>query len=46
MKLASALGISGTPSYVIGKDVVLGAIGADALKARIKLARETAGSAP
>jgi protein-disulfide isomerase len=46
MKLASALGVSGTPSYVIGKDVVLGAIGADALKARIKLARETAGSAP
>jgi protein-disulfide isomerase len=45
MKLASALGISGTPSYVIGKGVVLGAVGVDALKARIKLARETTGSA-
>ena len=46
MKLASALGFAGTPSYVIGKGVVLGAIGVDALKARVKLARETAGSAP
>ncbi|MBV8961914.1 MAG: DsbA family protein [Hyphomicrobiales bacterium] len=45
MKLASALGISGTPGYVIGKDVVLGAVGAPALKTRVKLARETAGSA-
>ena len=46
MKLASALGFSGTPSYVIGKGVILGAVGVEALKARIKLARETAGSAP
>ena len=45
MKLASALGFAGTPSYVIGKGVVLGAIGVDALKARVKLARETVGSA-
>jgi protein-disulfide isomerase len=45
MKLASALGFSGTPSYVVGKDVIIGAVGVDALKARIKLARETAGSA-
>ncbi|MBV9559391.1 MAG: DsbA family protein [Bradyrhizobium sp.] len=44
-KLASALGISGTPSYVIGKDVIVGAIGADALKAHIKLAREASRSA-
>lgn len=41
MKLASALGVSGTPSYVIGNGVIMGAVGADALKARIKLARET-----
>ena len=27
MKLASALGFAGTPSYVVGGDVVLGAVG-------------------
>ena len=45
MKLASVLGFSGTPSYVIGKDVIMGAVGVDALKARIRLARATAGPA-
>ncbi|HKN29690.1 MAG TPA: DsbA family protein [Roseiarcus sp.] len=39
MKLASALGFSGTPSYVIGQEVVMGAVGAAALKERIAKAR-------
>jgi protein-disulfide isomerase len=39
MKLATALGFSGTPSYVIGKDVVMGAVGEAALKDRIAKAR-------
>ena len=39
MKLASALGVSGTPTYVIGKEVVVGAIGAAGLKERIAEAR-------
>jgi len=43
-KLASALGFSGTPSYVIGKDVVMGAVGAAALKEHIARARALAGA--
>ena len=39
MKLASALGFSGTPSYVIGNDVVMGAVGAAALKEDIARTR-------
>jgi len=39
-KLARDLGINGTPGYVIGNDVVLGAVGLAALKERIKLARK------
>ena len=35
MKLGEALGINGTPSYVIGKDIVVGAVGLEALQARI-----------
>ena len=38
-KLASALGITGTPGYVIGKNVVLGAVGLATLKGRIDTAR-------
>ena len=34
-KVAEALGLNGTPSYVIGKDVVIGAVGLDALKEKI-----------
>ena len=34
-KIAEALGLNGTPSYVIGKDVVIGAVGLDALKEKI-----------
>ncbi|WP_213774471.1 DsbA family protein [Bradyrhizobium sp. dw_78] len=39
MKLAEAMGMNGTPSYVIGKQVVVGAIGLDGLKEKIALAR-------
>jgi protein-disulfide isomerase len=39
MKLASALGIRGTPGYVIGDNVVLGAVGSAALKSTIDSAR-------
>jgi protein-disulfide isomerase len=39
-KLAEALGLNGTPSYVIGKDVVIGAVGAAALKEKIAAARK------
>ncbi len=35
MQLAEALGINGTPSYVIGKDIVVGAVGLEALQGRI-----------
>jgi protein-disulfide isomerase len=38
-KLASAVSITGTPGYVIGKDVVLGAVGITGLKHEIDAAR-------
>jgi protein-disulfide isomerase len=38
-KLAEALGLNGTPSYVINTDVVIGAVGLDALKEKINTAR-------
>jgi protein-disulfide isomerase len=39
MKLAGALGLSGTPGYVIGNTVVLGAVGLGALRTQIGSAR-------
>ncbi len=36
MKLADALGVSGTPTYVVGDEVVVGAVGLDDLKQKIK----------
>ena len=39
MKLAEALGLNGTPSYVVGSDVVVGAVGLDALKQKVNQAR-------
>jgi len=39
MKLAEAMGMNGTPSYVIGKQVVIGAVGLDNLKEKIGSAR-------
>jgi protein-disulfide isomerase len=38
-KLAEALGLNGTPSYVIGNDVVVGAVGLPALQEKISTAR-------
>ena len=38
-KLAEAMGMNGTPSYVIGKQVVVGAVGLDGLKEKIGIAR-------
>lgn len=38
-KLAEALGLNGTPSYVIGEEIVVGAVGLSALKEKINLAR-------
>jgi len=39
MKLADALGVNGTPSYVVGDEVVVGAVGIDALREKIKAER-------
>ena len=38
-KLAESMGMNGTPSYVIGKQVVVGAIGVEGLKEKIGIAR-------
>jgi protein-disulfide isomerase len=38
-KLAEALGLNGTPSYVIGPNVVVGAVGLPALKEKVNTAR-------
>lgn len=38
-KLAESMGMNGTPSYVIGKQVVVGAVGIDGLKEKVGLAR-------
>jgi protein-disulfide isomerase len=38
-KLAEAMGMNGTPSYVIGKQVVIGAVGLEGLKEKIGVAR-------
>src|SRR6185295_10873610 len=40
MKLAEALGLNGTPSYVINNDVVIGAVGLAALSQKIQAARQ------
>jgi len=40
MKLADALGVSGTPSYVVGSELVVGAVGLDALKEKIDAERK------
>jgi protein-disulfide isomerase len=39
MKIAEALGLNGTPSYVIGSDVVVGAVGLPALQEKINTSR-------
>jgi protein-disulfide isomerase len=40
MKLAEALGLNGTPSYVIGNDVVVGAVGLATLSQKVQAARQ------
>jgi protein-disulfide isomerase len=40
MKLAEALGLNGTPSYVIGNDVVIGAVGLSTLNQKVQAARK------
>lgn len=39
-ELGKALGLNGTPSYVIGDDVAVGAVGLAALKDKVKAARQ------
>src|SRR5215467_6991952 len=39
LKLAEDMGMNGTPSYVIGKQVVVGAVGLEGLKEKIGIAR-------
>ncbi len=39
LKVAEALGLNGTPSYVVGSDVVIGAVGLATLKEKIEAAR-------
>src|SRR3954465_11361188 len=38
-RLAEEMGMNGTPSYVIGKQVVIGAVGVDSLREKIGVAR-------
>jgi protein-disulfide isomerase len=45
MQLADKLGLNGTPSYVIGPNVVIGAVGYEALKEKIEQARACAATA-
>jgi protein-disulfide isomerase len=40
MKLADAIGVTGTPSYVVGSQLVVGAVGIDALKEKIDAERK------
>jgi protein-disulfide isomerase len=40
MKLADLLGVNGTPSYVVGDEVVIGAVGLDALREKIGAERK------
>jgi len=39
MKLAEEMGLNGTPSYVIGNQIVVGAVGLEGLKEKIGIAR-------
>lgn len=39
LKLAEEMGLNGTPSYVIGKQIVVGAVGLDGLREKISMAR-------
>jgi protein-disulfide isomerase len=39
LKLGETLGLNGTPSYVVGSDIVVGAVGLDALRTKVSAAR-------
>jgi protein-disulfide isomerase len=39
MQLAEALGLNGTPSYIVGNELVVGAVGLAALKQKVNVAR-------
>ena len=39
LQLAEKLGLNGTPSYVIGDNIVIGAVGLDALREKVNTAR-------
>jgi protein-disulfide isomerase len=39
MKIAEELGLNGTPSYIVGSEVVVGAVGLAALKEKVNVAR-------
>jgi len=45
MQLAEKLGLNGTPSYVVGPNVVVGAVGFEALKEKVESARACAKTA-
>ena len=45
MELAEKLGLNGTPSYVIGPSVVIGAVGLATLKEKVEAARACAANA-
>lgn len=38
-RLAEALGLNGTPSYVVGREIVIGAVGLATLKEKVSIAR-------
>jgi protein-disulfide isomerase len=38
-KIAEAMGLNGTPSYVIGGEAVIGAVGLPTLKEKVNMAR-------
>lgn len=40
LKMADLLGLNGTPSYIVGDEVVVGAVGLDALKGKVGAARK------
>src|SRR2546428_302886 len=40
MLIAEALGLNGTPSYVVGAEVVVGAVGLTALREKVNTARQ------
>ena len=42
MQIGDSLGLTGTPSYVIGKEVVVGAVGYDELKQHVDTAAKAA----